>query len=109
MVLTSDMITSVHKNGTQFRKRGDKLNRRQYDYNRLRGRIREKLGTETRFAEAINRSRTQISRVLRNEAYFSQGDITQSVEILDIPQDEIGAYFFTKQVHKSETEVNEMH
>ena len=52
---------------------------------------------------------SMISRVLRNEAYFSQDDITQSVEILDIPQDEIGAYFFTKQVHKSETEVNEMH
>ncbi len=37
------------------------------------------------------------------EAYFGQEDIARSAEILGIPVNEIGIYFFTSEVHKKET------
>lgn len=79
---------------------------RRYDYSKLRGRIKEKLGTEKEFAHKIGRTQNYVSSVFRNVSYFYQRDIDAGAEVLDIPQDEIGAYFFTKQVHKSETEMH---
>lgn len=77
---------------------------RRYDYSKLRGRIKEKLGTEGEFANRINRSANYVSKVFRNGTYLTQEDIDTGAEVLDIPQGEIGIYFFTKEVHKNETE-----
>lgn len=76
---------------------------RRYDYSKLSGRIKEKCGTQESFAKEIKRSHTYISSVMNGKAYFSQGDIDTGAEVLDIPSDEIGVYFFTKKVHKNET------
>lgn len=74
-----------------------------YDYRKLRGRIKEKIGTEGEFAHRINRSSNYISKVFRNATYLSQDDIDKGAKILDIPTEEIGVYFFTQKVHKNET------
>ncbi len=76
---------------------------RAYDYSKLRGRIKEKIGTEGEFAHRINRTPNYISKVFRNGTYFSQIDIDNSAKVLDISADKIGAYFFTQEVHKNET------
>lgn len=76
---------------------------RRYDYSKLRGRIKEKLGTEYEFASRIGRSANYVSKVFRNGTYFSQEDITLGAKVLDIPVNEIGVYFFALEVHKSET------
>lgn len=74
-----------------------------YDYSKLRGRIREKCGTQEKFAKSIKRSKPYLSNVLNGQAYFSQNDIVEGAKVLDIPVDEIGLYFFTIEVHKNET------
>lgn len=74
-----------------------------YDYSKLRGKIKEKLGTEGEFAHCINRTPNYISKVFRNGTYLSQIDIDKGAKVLDIPAGEIGVYFFTQEVHKSGT------
>lgn len=75
-----------------------------YDYSKLRGRIREKCETQEKFAKKIKRSNPYISNVLNGRSYFSQNDINESVKILEIPAYEIGEYFFNLKVHKNETQ-----
>lgn len=76
---------------------------RRYDYSKLRGRIKEKLGTEGEFSRRIGRTQNYVSKVFRNGTYFGQEDIATGAEVLDIPVGEIGIYFFTPEVHKNGT------
>lgn len=76
---------------------------RRYDYSKLRGRIKERVGTEGEFARRIGRSQNYVSKVFRNGTYWGQEDIDVGAELLEIPVDEIGVYFFTPEVHKNET------
>ena len=80
---------------------------RVYDYSKLRGRIKEKLGTEGEFAHRINRTPNYISKVFRNGTYLSQIDIDNGAKVLDIPVTVIGVYFFAQEVHKSGTLLEE--
>lgn len=77
--------------------------RKMYDYSKLSGRIKEKCGTQEAFAKRIKRSHAYVSNVLNNKVFFSQSDIDNSSEVLEIPVCEIGVYFFTPKVHKNET------
>lgn len=74
-----------------------------YDYSKLRGRIKEKCGTEGTFAREIRRSHNYLTNVFQGKSYFSQKDIDRGSEVLDIIPNGIGVYFFTKEVHKNET------
>lgn len=74
-----------------------------YDYSKLRGRIKEKIGTEGEFARRIGRTPNYISKVFRNESNFYQEDIAVGSEVLEIEPVDIGSYFFTTMVHKNET------
>lgn len=74
-----------------------------YNYNKLRGLIREKIGTECKFAESINRSPGYVSGIFKNNNQFSQTDIAKAIELLDIDPSDIGLYFFTLSVAESET------
>lgn len=77
--------------------------RKQYDYRKLRGRIKEICGTQVAFAKKVGRSNPYISNVLNGQAYFSQNDIEVSSKVLGITSEEIGTYFFTQKVHINET------
>lgn len=74
-----------------------------YDYRKLRGRIKEKVGTEGDFAKKINRSQNYLTNVFNGKSYLNQKDISNSADVLDIPENEIGIYFFVKEVHENET------
>lgn len=67
------------------------------DYSRLRGRIREKVGTEGALALAIGRSHSFLSAALNGRTEFEQTDIWAICEMLDIPQTEVGDYFFKQK------------
>lgn len=100
--------TQVYSNNSSqkrnLKKKGEgALRNRAYDYSKLRGRIKEKIGTEGEFAHRINRTPNYISKVFRNGTYLSQVDIDNGAKVLDIPVGEIGIYFFTQEVHKNET------
>jgi len=67
-----------------------------YDYSKLRGRIVEKFGTITAFAEAMGVSFSVISMRLHNHSYWPQPDIDKACELLDIAEPK--EYFFVRVV-----------
>lgn len=74
-----------------------------YDSSKLRGRIIEKFGSQSSFAEAAHRSISYVSQYLNGKVYLDQRIIDEWAVLLDIPNDEIPVYFFTKKVHETET------
>ena len=66
-----------------------------YTYNKLRGRIVEKFGTQDNFANAIGISRNSLSLKMNCKTGLSQSDIVTWSELLSIPADEYGESFFT--------------
>lgn len=74
-----------------------------YDYRKLRGRIKEVLGTEGEFAKKINRSHNYLTSVFCGKSFFTQKDISKGADVLFIEEGDIGAYFFAKEVHENET------
>ncbi len=74
-----------------------------YDYSKLRGLIRERLKTEGEFARRIGRSHNYLTKVFHNETYLNQKDIQVGADTLGIAKDDIGAYFFVKEVYKNKT------
>lgn len=65
-----------------------------YDYSRLRGRIREKYGTETAFAEKMGVSTVTLSSKLNNRKAFTQPEIFEAMGLLGIHRDQISDFFF---------------
>lgn len=67
-----------------------------YNYSKLLGRIRECGLTQEQLANAINKNKSTISSKLNNQFSFKQEEIDDICRVLDIPNDEIGEYFFTR-------------
>ena len=65
-----------------------------YTYNKLRGRIVEKYGTQEKFAEALSITKQGLSLKMTGKSGFSQKDILVWCELLDIKHDQINEYFF---------------
>ena len=55
-----------------------------YNYNFLKGKIVEKCGTQTKFAELLGISVQALTKKLQNNGLFSQNQIDQSIELLDL-------------------------
>ena len=75
-----------------------------YDTSKLRGRIVEKYGSQTAFADAVGNSVSFISQYMKGRKQLDQATMSKWIDALDIPDDEIRAYFFTKKVHETEQE-----
>mgnify|MGYP002623573386 CR=1 FL=1 len=69
-----------------------------YDYNKLLGRIVEKVGTQSELAKRMGLSEHSISQKLNNKLGWKQDEIRRMAEILNIASADIPAYFFTEQV-----------
>ena len=63
-------------------------------YQKLRGRIIEKYGTQERFCEELGISQTSMSKKMTGKTGFSQKDIINWCELLDIDLKEVGSYFY---------------
>ena len=63
-------------------------------YAKLRGRIREKFGTERAFAEALETSIITVSKKLTGKTQFGSEEIKKWCSLLDISLKDIGIYFF---------------
>lgn len=66
-----------------------------YTYNKLRGRIIEVYGTQSKFAEKLGVSKNSVSKKMNCQTEFSQADIIQWSMLLNVQKDEYGEYFFT--------------
>lgn len=69
-----------------------------FDYRKLKGRIVEKYGSQTRFVKEYGISENSFSMKMNNKTRFSSDDIVKMSEMLDIPKEKVGEYFFTEKV-----------
>lgn len=67
-----------------------------FNYSKLLGRIKEKFGTNEKFAKALGCSPQALSRKLNNKTPFTQKEIDKSADLLDIRIEDIDIYFFSK-------------
>ncbi|MDO4649180.1 MAG: DUF739 family protein [Eubacteriales bacterium] len=65
-----------------------------YRYDKLRGRIIEKYGSQKAFAKALGQSENSVSKKMNGSTGFSQADIIQWSELLGIEVREFPQYFF---------------
>lgn len=72
------------------------------DYSKLIGRIIEKFGSRTAFAEAMGMKTEALSRRLNNKANFQTEEYIKASELLDIQPKEFYVYFFTPKLRKIE-------
>lgn len=71
------------------------------DYSKLMGKMRERHLTQETLAEALGMSRQQMNNKLKGRSPFKQSDIKRTCALLDIPLEDVGAYFFTDAVTKT--------
>lgn len=74
----------------------------EFDYRKLRGKIREKYSTERAFADDLGLGRTSLSQKLNGGVDFTQHQIHRAANLLQIDPREISTYFFTEKVQKHE-------
>lgn len=72
-----------------------------YDYSKLLGRIMEKMGTQAKFANAMNISERTCSLKLNGKIPFKQTEIVQACQVLEIADCDIPSYFFNLKVQSN--------
>lgn len=65
-----------------------------YSYDKLRGRIVEKYGSQEHFAEVLGISTNSLSKKMTGKVGFSQKDIVSWSNLLGIDKTEYSEYFF---------------
>lgn len=73
-----------------------------FDYSKLNGRIVEVLGTRAEFSRKMGISERSIHLKLNNKTYWKNNEIRRAIEILHIPIEDIGLYFFKLKVQEDE-------
>ena len=68
------------------------------DYNKLKGRIVEILGSQRAFAKAMNMSERTCSLKITGKRSFTQREIIDAIHILKLSEGDIRVYFFTEKV-----------
>ncbi len=74
----------------------------QINHNKLKGKIKEVLGTQSKLAEKLELDETTIVNKLKSNTYFSQKEILAICRILNIAKAEIPEYFFKEEVRENE-------
>lgn len=65
-----------------------------YNYNKLLGRIVEKVGTQSKFADKMGLSERTISLKLNGKVGWKQSEIAKACSVLEICEIDIPSYFF---------------
>ncbi|MED9966494.1 MAG: DUF739 family protein [Blautia sp.] len=65
-----------------------------YSYDKLRGRIIERYGSQDKYAEVLGISTNSLSKKMTGKTGFSQKDIVLWSKLLEIDKSEYGEYFF---------------
>jgi len=73
-----------------------------FNYDKLRGKIKEVFKKQELFAAALGISETSLSGKLNNLVQFTQKEIRKSVVLLNLEAVEIPLYFFAPEVQVSE-------
>ena len=73
-------------------------------YAKLRGRIVEKFGSQSAFAEAMGWRKALLSAKLNNKSEWAFPDVMKACELLGISLSEAHLYFFCAKSYESVTE-----
>lgn len=73
-------------------------NKTEYNYSKLRGKIREVFETEEAFAKALDISSVTLSKIFNGKSEWGQDLINRSCDLLHIDYSYIPVYFFTQKV-----------
>lgn len=65
-----------------------------FDFDKLRHRIIEKIGSNRKMADLLGITEVSFSRKINGKTSFSAQDVYTMSELLEISADEIGDYFF---------------
>ena len=71
-----------------------------FDYSKLNGRITEIFNSKKKFSKAMKLSERSISLKLNNQRYWKNNEITTACNLLLIPDNQIGDYFFKPEVQE---------
>lgn len=66
-----------------------------FNYNKLKGRIVEKFGSQAKFAEAMDWSERTLSLKINGKIPWKQTDICKAIELLQLSETDIQIYFFS--------------
>ena len=67
-----------------------------FDHSKLLGKIKECGYTQRSLAKAIQMNVGTLNQKLKNKSYFTTDEMDGISELLDIPKNEIGLYFFNQ-------------
>jgi hypothetical protein len=73
------------------------IEKRVYNYNKLRGLIRENFGTLRNFADCLGIGTTTLNSRLNSETYFNQAEIEKAARVLNLTKSEVNQVFFTRK------------
>ena len=74
------------------------MERVEYDFSKLHGRIKEIYGRDCRFAAEMGMCSSVLSSRLKNKTRWRAEEIPAACKLLGIPAAAIGLYFFTQKV-----------
>ena len=74
------------------------MNKIEYDYSKLQGEIKRKYGTQLFFAKQLGISCALLSKKLNNKTGWSQTEMLKACNMLEISDEVIRLYFFTRKV-----------
>ena len=69
-----------------------------FNYSKLKGRIVEIFGSQTKFAKAMNMSERTLSLKISGKVSWKQREIVEAISLLGLEKDDIQEYFFTVEV-----------
>lgn len=73
-----------------------------FDYSKLRGRIIEKYGSQSKFAKEMELSERTMSLKMLGKVEWKQGEICRAVTLLGLADKDICSYFFMPKVQDIE-------
>jgi hypothetical protein len=102
-VLTLYFFVILYLQFENTNKKGEKIMETiELNHDKLKGKIREVLGTQCKLANMIGLDEATISNKINSNTYFTQKEILKISEILNIRLEEIPEYFFKLKVREHE-------
>lgn len=71
-----------------------------FDYSKLRGKIKEVFDTQKAFSDALGLSAPTLTLKLSGRSDFTQSEMNKAADLLKFSRAEIPVYFFTEKVKK---------
>lgn len=69
-----------------------------YNYNKLKGKIKEQFNTQEEFAKALGIGASTLNLKLNNKTEWSQDEMRKALKLLNVNEGQIEQYFFTHNI-----------